>query len=436
MILVTEEQQKQIQISLIEKEYVFQTNENILLSVTICNDDQSGLLKPSDNNINLSYHWKDLDGNMVIFDGLRTPILQDIKALSKLDIDLKIQTPAKAGHFKLQIGMVQEGNAWFEGASSTHLGEAIIKIENSDARFVKNQPSIVDTPPAIFNFELTNNCPFRCVMCPRTHNMSRSKGTMDFDLFKKIVDEFVLLNPEFALHEITWLHGFGESLEHPDFDKFLKYTNIKGMNAGLSINPLMLKEKTSIKLLNVKTKHLYLSLDGHDNTSFEKIRGVKDAYDKSKERLIRFLELKRELSPHTQVEISMIDFGLNQESISVMSEHWSSIDSTVTFLAKPFVNWDGNAEDVNALMENVQPNTHDNSAAVTCREPWTKMTVNWNGLVSPCCYDYDNKYILGDLNRQTLSEVWNGEPMQALRKEFSSGDVKNILCQNCTHLRA
>lgn len=42
--------------------------------------------------------------------------------------------------------------------------------------------------------------------------------------------------------------------------------------------------------------------------------------------------------------------------------------------------------------------------------------------------------VLGDLNSQTLAEVFVGEPYQKLRQDFIAGQVENSLCRNCTSL--
>jgi hypothetical protein len=67
---------------------------------------------------------------------------------------------------------------------------------------------------------------------------------MSFETSKKSVDEFLAVNPEFARTQDIWFHGFGESLVHPEFGKFVKYAIGKGVNTGLSINPLMLTKKS------------------------------------------------------------------------------------------------------------------------------------------------------------------------------------------------
>lgn len=294
-------------------------------------------------------------------------------------------------------------------------------------------PTRLATPPAVFNFELTNRCPFRCVMCARTNNMTRAQGLMDFDLFRTTVDAYVALNPGRAATEVLWLHHFGESLLHPDFARFVAHASDRGVRTGLSVNPLMLKEPTARALLAARPALLYLSLDGHDDASFERIRGVKDAYEDSKRNLLAFLDLKVRTGAETEIVVSMIRFGPNAESIARTKDFWASVPGVDHVWAKDFVTWDGNAPDVTALRHWTPKPPKDH---VTCRFPWESVTVTWDGDVVPCCYDYDKRLVLGNLGRQSLAEIWNGEPLRRLRREFLDGRVENPLCRNCEHLRA
>jgi MoaA/NifB/PqqE/SkfB family radical SAM enzyme len=115
--------------------------------------------------------------------------------------------------------------------------------------------------------------------------MTRPKGDMEFETFSRVIDELVAVNPGHAGDSEVWLHGFGESTVHPRFAEFMRYATDRGVNACLSVNPLMLTPKVGRELLDARPGTLYLSLDGHDNQSFEQIRGLAEVYDKSKERL-------------------------------------------------------------------------------------------------------------------------------------------------------
>ncbi len=259
---------------------------------------------------------------------------------------------------------------------------------------------------------------------------------MEFRLFKKTVDELLNANPEYIRNRVVWLHHFGESLLHPEFDRFITYAREQGLNTGLSLNPIMLDEKRSLKLLEASPHILYISLDGHDDDSFFAIRGMKDAYETSKIRLEDFLRVKNENKSPVTVILSMINFSLNEASVQDVRQYWESTRGIDGFLLKNFTTWDGNCNDINTLAEkssNAKPKAV--SDIVTCTFPFDSVTVTWNGDVVPCCFDYNSRYVLGNIGPQTLDEIWTGGPINALRKEFSSNRVRNPLCRNCEKLR-
>lgn len=293
-----------------------------------------------------------------------------------------------------------------------------------------------ERPFALQNVELTNKCPMRCVMCARTNNMLRDQGLMTFETFTAIIDQFVADSPKEALRHDTWLHHFGESLVHPEYARFIKYAVSKGVRACMSINPIMLTPAVADELLATGITKLYISLDGHDDESFYKIRGIKDAYEKSKTHLLDFLKKKEERGVKTKIVLSMINFGLNRESIARQRAYWEAVPGIDEYLCKAFITWNGDAADVNKLADEQVDNEALKKRYPTpaCSVPWETLSVTWDGEVVPCCFDYDKKYPLGNLKDQSLKEIWNGEKMRALRREFMNNDVRNELCRRCTVL--
>jgi radical SAM protein with 4Fe4S-binding SPASM domain len=263
--------------------------------------------------------------------------------------------------------------------------------------------------------------------------MTRKHGYIDFGLYKKAIDELIECNPGFKDNEILWLHHFGESLLHPDFGRCIAYASRSGIRTGLSVNPIMLKEAVIDELLAAEPYVIYASLDGHDDASFYKIRGLDTAYGISKERLMDFLQKKIRDRRKTIVVLSMIDFELNRESISLTRNYWESVRGIDLFLAKSFTTWDGSAEDVNAY-SHYSPGLTAVKSEVQCTMPWERMTLTWDGSVLPCCFDFDGKYVLGNIREETLADVWNGDKMRLLREEFRSNRVTNSLCKNCERL--
>lgn len=303
------------------------------------------------------------------------------------------------------------------------------------ARKVSSRGVVADKPWRLFNVELTNRCPFKCVMCARTNNMTREEGLMSFEDFQRVVDEYAASNPAAAAAEVTWLHHFGESLVHPEFAKFVRYAADKGLRPAMSINPLMLTPAVSRDLLGSGIAFLNVSLDGHDDQSFLEIRGVKNAFEKSKANLLEFLKMKIETGAKVHIALSMIDFSMNRESIAELKAYWAAQPGIDEFAAKEFKMWNGDAADVNRLADKRVDNAElRKTRKVACNVPWEKLTVAWDGDVVPCCYDYDKKYPLGNVKNKKIMDMWNGPEMQKLRREFLDNDVRNPLCRSCPEL--
>ena len=73
---------------------------------------------------------------------------------------------------------------------------------------------------------------------------------------------------------------------------------------------------------------------------------------------------------------------------------------------------------------------------VPCRMLWTELTVLWDGQVVPCANVYEHENLLGDLRTQSLEEVWERSPMQALRQAHLENAVAAIpVCRTCPRHR-
>jgi len=91
-----------------------ETQERFSIDVTVQNQSTERFVSLLPNPINISYHWKHVDGNCAIHDGIRTPILKPLQPSEKRDFTMSVIAPEKKGRYNLQISLVQEGNFWFE----------------------------------------------------------------------------------------------------------------------------------------------------------------------------------------------------------------------------------------------------------------------------------------------------------------------------------
>ena len=71
------------------------------------------------NPVNVSYMWKDSNGNIVIREGTRSPLTELVKPRKQIKLNVDIVTPKEPGDYILEIHLVKEYEFWFnEGANS------------------------------------------------------------------------------------------------------------------------------------------------------------------------------------------------------------------------------------------------------------------------------------------------------------------------------
>ena len=65
------------------------------------------------NLVDLSYHWTDAGGTVVVWDGTRTALTADVAPGAGTTVAASISTPKTSGTYTLTIDLVREGVAWF-----------------------------------------------------------------------------------------------------------------------------------------------------------------------------------------------------------------------------------------------------------------------------------------------------------------------------------
>jgi MoaA/NifB/PqqE/SkfB family radical SAM enzyme len=275
--------------------------------------------------------------------------------------------------------------------------------------------------PEVEGIELTNHCMHSCIMCPRETSMTRKKGYMEFSLFKKIVNQVAKYNRSVVLAM------YGDPLLHPQIKDVIKYLKANDISVRIATNAIMLNENNANILLKTRPDYVVVALDATDEETFKKIRGKNAKYQESAENLKSFISEKNKANARRPfLHVRMIRMDINKHQIEDFKKKWSvkGVDRCDT---KNIYIFDGRASFKRLDSERIFRITSQ-----PCIRPWTAVTVLWNGLVVPCCLDYNGSYILGDLRYQNLREIWNSEKAIDLRRQFVYNDYKKVeLCEGC-----
>jgi len=317
-------------------------------------------------------------------------------------------------------------------------------------------------PESQLEIEVTNDCNLKCIMCSRTTKMDREIGYMDFELFKKVIDETESFG---SVH----FSGLGEPLLHPQIKEMFAYAKEnakeKRLEVGLWTNGLNLDEEISKEIIEKKLlDYIIFGLDAATREIYAKVKGI-DAFDKAVGNITKFLELKKEIlkdepkyygirKPLIGVQIikmkeidkeiekfmnewdiqekvkKMINYRSRvQKSESVDAELWETIYSKFLpvehAIIGHFNNFCGQIEDRSVI--DVTP-----LKRFPCKQLQSGISILWNGDIVLCRQDFDGEHPLGNLKGKSLTEILESEKLKNIWQARKDGEYDKLpLCKDC-----
>lgn len=275
--------------------------------------------------------------------------------------------------------------------------------------YVSEFPSHVDV-------EIASACDLHCPMCYTTTDAFKKqvkRTTMNFELFKKIIDECVKYN----LYSIR-ISLRGEAFINPHVYDMIKYAKDKGIKEVSSLtHGGRINEEKFEKLIDIGLDWLTISFDGIGET-YEKIRHPLK-FDDAVRKIKNYQEIKRRRG----VVKPLIKVQTVWPAIAKNPLEFYNIFNPITdqVAANPLIDYLGNDTDI-VYEENF-----------TCPQLWQRLVIGSDGDVLLCANDEMGMYKLGNANKQSLYEIWHGEKMNEARKWHLKhmGVGKIAPCKHC-----
>lgn len=284
--------------------------------------------------------------------------------------------------------------------------------------------------PNVVLIDTCSYCNLRCSMCPHK-TMTRKPGLMKPALFGKIVDEIAERNKDATV----WLVFFGEALIrkvgisknwHLSIFEMVKYAKSVGLtNVVLNSNGVLLDDYSSRRLIESGLDSIFIGIDAASEETYNKLR-VGGNYSKVIENVHNFLVLKQDLGvTKPEIVVQFVEMEENKHEIETFKQFWLSKEVTVK--VRPQVSWAGKITAPNLTRTNRWP----------CHWAMQTMSITDQGKVVLCAVDLDAQYVVGDVNDQSMSEIWNG-PLAELRDLHQKGLFHQLPkpCRDCKDWQA
>jgi len=280
-----------------------------------------------------------------------------------------------------------------------------------------------DSPfPQQVVIEPTAACNQQCIFCGRTY-MERPKKTMTQEIFRRIADEIASESPDTEL----WPTFMGEAtlLGQKLYDWIAYARKVGCRKITLNTNGTKLNEKTIPALLDCGIDRLIVSCDAHTAETHARVRpgrhteGLPGIY-RGVHHILELMNQKKTKTPIVEMQFSV--FEENEHEFEAFRTYW--LAQGVIVKIRPKVFWSGE-------VEGGEKRAHEKDR-VPCLWSLDTAAIQWNGNVVMCAIDCDGKYVAGNIQMQSLKQIWTG-PLRWMRELQLAKRFKELpsVCREC-----
>ncbi|MFA5479071.1 MAG: SPASM domain-containing protein [Candidatus Muiribacteriota bacterium] len=335
-------------------------------------------------------------------------------------------------------------------------------------------------PIPVLIIDLISYCNLNCVMCPQSaiNRNEKYRGVMDFELYKKIIDELAA-PPQKARVIIPFWNG--EPVLYPHFKQAVIYAGEKKRQNpeawevwSLHSNFTLINNEIAEAIIDSELfGPITVSLDACSESVYKKIR-VGGDFNNTISNIKEFIKIrnsKKKQFPSLVMQFIVMDEnvaetenfvnfwkaefdkygikpkivwdeagGFEKDTIFIRrmmadkfekQQHYDEIHKKV-LADMNFINGES-TEKTFISSEFDSENTEKNEKR---REPcvglWQHFGIRYDGEVSACCRDFRCEMSIGNINKNSIWELWNSEKLKQFRLYHIAGKFNLVkICKYC-----
>lgn len=289
--------------------------------------------------------------------------------------------------------------------------------------------------PYVLYIDPCGVCNFNCNFCPcnrSQYNMKERHVKMNYDLFKKIVDDMKEFDEKI---KVVYLYGFGEPLLNADLFKMARYLKQSNVCREIRIytNGALLSPEINRELVNSGINLIRISLEGLSSEDYKQIcqatidfeqlvENIRDLYNQSRgkcEVSVKLANVTIKSQSEADMFYDLFEPITDYRFIEDIVEEWPEFEEIVlpqdSLLANDWI-W----------------KKKEKKGFTICTYSMTNMVVHANGRVGACAADWKLGTQYGDVRTNSLKEIWNSGKLrefQLMHLERRRNEID--VCRNC-----
>lgn len=229
------------------------------------------------------------------------------------------------------------------------------------------------------------------------------------------------------------LFKIGEPLLNPYVVEMIKYAKEADIAEIIEIttNGVLLDEKLSKGVIEAGLDILNISVNGLNSVEYKHNCNLKIDYEKFIDNIKYFYNNRRQC----KVFIKYSDMGLDELEKDRFYKIFENICDEI--FVENIISTLWQDTEISNHIENRNEGIYGQvlGKKKVCPFLFTTMVINHEGISHLCCVDWKSEYILGDMKKTRLSDIWNGEKIREIQKIHLLGNKDKIkICRNCESL--
>jgi len=273
--------------------------------------------------------------------------------------------------------------------------------------------------PYSVHIDPSSLCNFKCKFCFQAQEDKPEQGLMTLPLYRKIINDICQFPDKIKKIKIG-LHG--ESTLHPKLVTMIKYLKKRNKTDTIELftNGSLLNPYLNEEIIKGGLDRINISVEGLSSEQYKKMTGVRVDIDKFIANIKRLYSIRGKckiyIKTMTQDKERFYNmFGNICDEIFVENAvpQWPEIGNPVLpkvgMYGQPIKQW-----------------------KEVCPFIFMYLHYNWDGSVSPCTLDWQRKLIIGNANKKSALEIWQGKKLRDLRIAHLEGKRREIpVCDKC-----